>query len=66
MIAVDMGMIACRRMVDDVILIGSDFDIHAGFEAAKSRGARVHLVDLEAVGSRPCRELLVSADSVIA
>lgn len=66
MIAVDMAMMACRRMVDDVILIGSDFDIHAGFEAAKSSGARVHLVDLEAVGSRPCRELLLSADSVIA
>ena len=56
MIAVDMVMMACRRIVGDVILVGSDFEIHAGFEAAKSSGARVHLVDLEAVGSRPCRE----------
>lgn len=64
MIAEDMAMMACRRIVDDMILVGSDFNIHAGFEAAKSGGARVHLVDLEAVGGRPCRELLLSADSV--
>ncbi len=66
MIAVDMAMMAAHGVIQDVIFVGSDYDIHPGFVAAKSCGARAHLIDLELVGSRPCRELVESADSVIA
>jgi hypothetical protein len=65
MLALDMALKARDRLIDDVILVGADYDLYPGFEAAKSMGARVHLIDLRALGAAPCRELYLAADSVI-
>lgn len=64
MLAVEMAVMACTGMVQDIILIGSDYDLFPGFERAKAAGARVHLIDLEAIGGRPCQELSACADAV--
>lgn len=64
MLALDMALKASDRVIDDVILLGGDYDLVPGFDAAKDRGARVHLIDLRAANAPPCRELFLAADSV--
>lgn len=59
----EMVALAVGGQVSDVILVGSDYDLFPGFELAKLAGCRVHLVDFETCGGKPCHELLLAADT---